>query len=139
MSDHLTPEKRSWNMSHIKSKDTSIELEVRKWLFHNGYRFRKNVKILPGKPDIVMNSYKTVIFVHGCFWHRHKGCKRASTPKSRTDYWLAKFEKNIANDLKHQQELEAMGYRVIVLWECELTKDLDATMKRVTEILGAPH
>ena len=84
MSDKLTPEKRSWNMSRIKGKDTKIEVEVRKYLFSKGYRFRKNDKRYPGKPDIVLPKYHVVIFVHGCFWHRHEGCKDATTPKTRT-------------------------------------------------------
>ena len=139
MADTLTPEKRSWNMSRIHSKDTSIEVAVRLWLFHHGYRYRKNVKDLPGKPDIVLRPYKTVFFVQGCFWHRHPGCKDATTPKTRTDFWEQKFNKNIENDIKHHAALEKMGYRVIVIWECEITKNLDKTMERVSAELGAPH
>ena len=98
MSDKLTPEKRSWNMSRIKGKDTKIEVEVRKYLFSKGYRFRKNDKRYPGKPDIVLPKYHVAIFVHGCFWHRHEGCKDATTPKTRTEFWLEKFDKNVKND-----------------------------------------
>lgn len=101
MSDSLTPEKRSWNMSRIHAKDTSIEMKVRKYLFSQGFRYRKNVSSLPGKPDIVFPKYRTVVFIHGCFWHRHEGCKRATTPKSRVEYWLPKFERNVENDKKH--------------------------------------
>ena len=136
--DNRSKEARSENMSHIPSKDTSIEMKVRKWLFHQGYRYRKNVKSLPGKPDIVLNSYKTVIFIHGCFWHRHAGCKDATTPKTRTDFWNEKFERNVANDNKHLVELEKMGYRVIVIWECEITKNFEATMKIIATMLGEP-
>ena len=139
MADSLTPEKRSWNMSRIHSTDTDIEIKVRKWLFHQGYRYRKNVKKLPGKPDIVLNGYQTVIFVHGCFWHRHPGCKDATTPKSRTDFWLEKFERNVSNDEKHRVELEAIGYTVVVLWECEINKHFDETMAKVVKVLGPPH
>lgn len=139
MADTLDQEKRSWNMSRIRSKDTSIEVKVRKWLFHHGYRYRKNVKSLPGKPDVVLNGYMTVIFVHGCFWHRHSGCRDTSTPKTRTDFWNEKFERNVANDKKHQSELEKMGYRVIVVWECEISKCFDETMNRIVEVLGPPR
>ena len=105
MSDKLTPEKRSWNMSRIKGKDTKIEVEVRKYLFSKGYRFRKNDKRYPGKPDIVLPKYHVAIFVHGCFWHRHEGCKDATTPKTRTEFWLEKFDKNVKNDQIKQEKL----------------------------------
>lgn len=136
--DIKSKEARSANMSHIRSKDTSIEIKVRKWLFQQGYRYRKNVKSLPGKPDIVLNSYNTVIFIHGCFWHRHPGCKDATTPKTRTDFWSGKFERNVENDNKHLIELEKMGYQVIVIWECEIEKHFEGTMNAVAELLGPP-
>lgn len=120
MTDHISPEHRSWNMSRIKGKDTSIEVQVRSWLFSRGFRFRKNDKRYPGKPDIVLPKYKTVIFINGCFWHRHEGCKYATTPKTNREYWEKKFERNVTNDRLHQQQLEDMGWQVIVLWECEL-------------------
>lgn len=135
MADHLTPEKRSWNMAQIKGKDTSVEVTVRKYLFSNGYRFRKTDKRYPGKPDIVLPKYKTVIFIHGCFWHRHPGCKRATTPKSNVEYWNSKFQKNVENDTKHQEELEAMGWKVIVLWECEIQKHYEETMEKLLHSL----
>ncbi|MDD7679197.1 MAG: DNA mismatch endonuclease Vsr [Stecheria intestinalis] len=118
-------------MSRIKSKDTKPEIAVRQYLFANGFRFRKNDKRYPGKPDIVLPKYHTIIFVHGCFWHRHEGCKQATTPKSRTDFWLEKFQKNVQNDAKHIQELKNMGWKVIVLWECELEKQFEETMRNV--------
>lgn len=124
MTDHITPEHRSWNMSRIKGKDTKIEVQVRSWLFSRGFRFRKNDKRYPGKPDIVLPKYKTIIFINGCFWHRHEGCKYATTPKTRTDFWLEKFERNIANDKLHVQQLEEQGWKVITLWECELKKSV---------------
>lgn len=96
-------------MSRIHGKDTSIELKVRKWLYHQGLRYRKNVSALPGKPDIVLRPYKTVIFIQGCFWHRHSGCKNATTPKTRTEFWQNKFDINVANDEKHISELQNMG------------------------------
>lgn len=135
MADHLTPEKRSWNMSQIHSTDTTIEVKVRKELFRRGFRYRKNVKALPGKPDIVLPKYRTVIFVHGCFWHRHQGCKDATMPKSRTEFWQEKFNKNIANDIKHQSELEAMGWRVITIWECEVNRDFETTIAQVENLI----
>ena len=119
MTDHLSKEKRSWNMSRIKSKDTSPEKTVRSLLHAMGYRFRLHGKVnnrlyksgvLPGKPDIVLTKYKTVIFVHGCFWHRHKGCKRATTPKTRTEWWMNKFDRNVSNDIKHQHVLRELGW-----------------------------
>lgn len=128
MSDKLTPEKRSWNMSQIKGKDTKIEVEVRKYLFSKGYRFRKNDKRYPGKPDIVLPKYHVAIFVHGCFWHRHEGCKDATTPKTRTEFWLEKFDKNVKNDQIKQEKLKEMGWRVIVIWECELKRDFKGIM-----------
>lgn len=129
MSDKLTPEKRSWNMSRIKGKDTKIEVEVRKYLFSKGYRFRKNDKRYPGKPDIVLPKYHVAIFVHGCFWHRHAGCKDATTPKTRTEFWLEKFDKNVKNDRIKQEKLRELGWKVIVIWECEIKKDLIKTME----------
>lgn len=131
MSDRLTPERRSWNMSRIKGKDTKIEVEVRKYLFSKGYRFRKNDKRYPGKPDIVLPKYQVAIFVHGCFWHRHEGCKDATTPKTRTEFWLEKFDKNVRNDQIKQEKLRELGWRVFVIWECELKKDFLETMERL--------
>lgn len=132
MADHLTPEKRSWNMAHIRSKDTSPEVMVRKYLFSKGFRYRKNVSSLPGKPDIVLPKYHSIIFVHGCFWHGHPGCKRANIPKSREEYWIPKLSRNIDNDKKHCSELISMGWKVIVIWECELKKKtFHETMNRV--------
>lgn len=110
-------------MSRIKGKDTKIEVEVRSWLFSRGFRFRKNDKRYPGKPDIVLPKYKTVIFINGCFWHRHAGCKYATTPKTRTEFWLEKFERNIRNDEIHRQQLEDMGWKVITIWECQLKRN----------------
>lgn len=129
MSDKLTPERRSWNMSRIKGKDTKIEVEVRKYLFSKGYRFRKNDKRYPGKPDIVLPKYHVAIFVHGCFWHRHEGCKDATTPKTRTEFWLEKFDKNVKNDQIKQEKLRELGWKVIVIWECELKKNFMKTME----------
>ena len=120
--DHLTPKMRSWNMSRIRGTDTKPEVLVRSMLHRAGYRFRKNVSTLPGKPDIVLPKYKTVIFVHGCFWHRHKGCKDATTPKSNKTFWKKKFERNVSNDRKHVRDLKKLGWKVVAVWECETRK-----------------
>lgn len=133
MADSLSKEKRSWNMSKIRSKDTAIEVKVRKYLFSRGFRYRKNVKTLPGKPDIVLSKYKTIIFIHGCFWHRHEGCKDATTPKTRTDFWEEKFRKNVENDQLHTRQLVEMGWKVLVLWECEIENNFEATMTFLIE------
>ena len=116
-------------MSRIRGKDTSIEVIVRKYLFSKGYRFRKNVVDLPGKPDIVLPKYRTVIFIHGCYWHRHPGCKYSYTPKTNCVFWEKKFATNVANDLKNQELLEAEGWTVITIWECDIKKRFDATME----------
>ena len=118
MSDTFSPEARHRCMSHIRSKDTSPELTVRKWLFANGFRFRLHRKDLPGKPDIVLPKYKTVIFVNGCFWHHHANCRYGYMPKSNLAYWEQKFARNIARDQKEQQELRELGWSVIIVWEC---------------------
>jgi DNA mismatch endonuclease, patch repair protein len=116
--DRLTKERRSWNMSRIRGKNTSPELIVRRLLHRMGYRFRLHVKNLPGKPDIVLPKYKTVIFVHGCFWHRHKGCRNCTTPTNRREFWLEKLNGNAARDKLHQRALRKLGWRAIVIWEC---------------------
>jgi DNA mismatch endonuclease, patch repair protein len=133
MTDHLTPSHRSWNMSRIHSKNTKPEKIVRSMLFSLGFRFRINRKDLPGKPDVVLPRYKTVIFVHGCFWHRHN-CKDATMPKSNTDFWEKKFSANVERDKRVKVELEDLGWRVITVWSCEL-KDMETLKSRlVSEI-----
>ena len=133
MTDHLTPSHRSWNMSRIHSKNTKPEKIVRSMLFSMGFRFRINRKDLPGKPDIVLPRYKTVIFVHGCFWHRHN-CKDATMPKSNTDFWEKKFSANVERDKRVKVELKDLGWRVITVWSCEL-KDMETLKQRlVSEI-----
>ena len=129
--DKLTPEHRSWNMSHIRGKDTKIEVMVRKYLFAKGYRYRKNDKRFPGKPDIVLPKYKTVIFVNGCFWHQHVGCKQGRLPKSNVEYWKAKLSKNVLNDQIHVAQIIEMGWIPVTLWECELSNDFESTMDRL--------
>ena len=117
---HNLSEQRSRNMSAIKSKNTKPEFAVRKLLHSMGYRFRLHRKDLPGSPDIVLPKYKTVIFVHGCFWHRHANCKYASTPKTRKEFWESKFKANVKRDLEIQEKIKNIGWQSLVIWECEL-------------------
>ena len=133
MADVHSKETRSFNMSRIRSKDTKPELLVRKFLHKNGFRYRLHVKDLPGKPDIVLAKYKTVIFVHGCFWHGHKGCKYFVVPKTRTEWWINKIQANIANDLKAEENLISLGWKTVTIWECELKKD--ALNVKLSELL----
>lgn len=136
MTDRLTSEKRSWNMGRIHGKDTSIEVKVRKRLFSHGYRYRKNDKRLPGKPDIVLPKYKSVIFIHGCFWHRHPGCKNATMPKTRVEFWQEKFDRNVENDKLHKDQLEALGWDVIIIWECEIEEQFDKVIFMIESSLN---
>jgi len=122
--DILSKEKRSWNMSRIKSRDTKPELIVRSLLHRLGYRFRLHSSKLPGRPDIVLKKYGTVIFVHGCFWHRHEGCPKAYSPKSRVTFWQGKFEENVKRDRRKITELKNLGWKVMTIWECQ-TGDVD--------------
>jgi len=119
MPDIYSKQKRSEIMSHISSKETKPEIMVRKFLFANGLRFRKNVKDLPGKPDIVLPKYKTVIFIHGCFWHGHT-CKRGTLPATNAEFWENKIGGNIERDKRNVSELEKQGWKVIVIWQCEI-------------------
>jgi DNA mismatch endonuclease (patch repair protein) len=122
MADVHSKAVRSYNMSRIKGKDTKPEMLVRKFLFANGFRYHLHVKTLPGKPDIVLPKYKTVIFIHGCFWHGHDGCKYFVVPKTRTEWWLNKIIGNISSDSRNIESLRLYGWNIIVLWECELRK-----------------
>lgn len=122
MSDVLTPEQRYRNMAAIHSASTKPELRLRHALWHLGFRYRVNDKRLPGTPDIVLPKYRTVIFVHGCFWHGHKDCKNASTPKTNTAFWTAKIQRNQQRDQEVWRQLEAKGWYVLIVWECELKK-----------------
>lgn len=136
MPDVHSPEVRSYNMSRIKGKNTKPEEIVCKYLFSQGYRYRKNVAKLPGKPDIVLAKYSTCIFVNGCFWHGHEGCKYFVWPKDNADFWKEKIEKNILRDERNQQDLRKMGWHVIVIWECQLKKtEREETLKNLIEIL----
>ena len=120
MADVHSVATRSYNMSRIKGKNTKPEMLVRKYLFAHGFRYRLHSKKLPGKPDIVLPKYKTVIFVHGCFWHGHKDCKYFVVPKTRTDWWLNKINGNKANEVKKVEALQQAGWKVLTVWECQL-------------------
>lgn len=134
--DRISKERRSWNMSQIKSKDTEPEIAVRSVLHRMGYRFRLHRDDLPGTPDIVLPKYNTVVSVHGCYWHRHPGCQYAYTPKSRVEFWQAKFDENVERDNRDQEALEDLGWNVIVVWECE-TRDLDSLAQRLDAALSS--
>lgn len=132
MVDKFSKETRSYVMSQVKGKDTKPEILVRKYLFSKGLRFRKNDKRYPGTPDIVLPKYRTVVFVNGCFWHFHEGCKYASIPKSNVDFWEKKLYRNRERDKHNQKELESMGWTVITVWECKLKKDkLEQTLEEL--------
>ena len=127
---------RSYNMSQIKGKNTKPELLVRKYLFSQGFRYRVNVRSLPGTPDIVLKKYKTAIFINGCFWHGHEGCKYFVWPKTREAFWKEKINKNIRRDAQNIEKLKSAGWNVIVIWECELKKDkLEFTLNNVANEL----
>ena len=138
MADTMTREQRHRCMSHIKGKNTKPERIVRSWLWRQGYRYRLNVKRLPGCPDIVLPKYSTAIFVNGCVWHAHEGCDKYRMPKTNIDFWTAKFQNNKARDERNYQLLHKMGWYVLVVWECQLMNDcrntLIALSRRLSEI-----
>lgn len=138
MADVHSKRIRSYNMSQIRSKNTKPELIVRKALFAAGFRYRLHDKKLPGKPDIVLKKYKTIIFVHGCFWHGHKKCRYFVVPKTRTKWWLNKINTNIVNDVKAVKALRKEGWSIINIWECDLKKNkTDTTLLKVLKRLNA--
>lgn len=137
--DKLTPEHRRWNMQRIRSANTKPEITVRSLLHRLGFRFRLHRKDLPGKPDIVLPKYKTVVLVHGCFWHRHPGCKCATTPGTRKDFWKRKFEDNILRDKLVREKLQELDWNIVVVWQCELS-NLDVVAHRLeNEIYKGIH
>jgi|SRR5579859_6434837 len=134
MTDVHSSDTRSFNMSKIKGKDTKPEILVRKFLFAKGFRYRLHERSLPGKPDLVLSRYKAAIFVNGCFWHGHSGCKYFIVPKTRTEWWLEKIGKNKINDRKNSRKLLALGWNVLKVWECELKKTkIDFTLERLAQ------
>ena len=142
MADVHTKEIRSFNMSRIKGKDTKPEMLVRKYLHAHGLRYRLHSAGLPGRPDVVLSKYKTVVFIHGCFWHRHKECRYFVVPKTRTEFWMNKIGRNAANDDRQREALTAAGWRVLTIWECELKptvrdKNLSFLLTNIVGVLGA--
>jgi DNA mismatch endonuclease (patch repair protein) len=123
MADVHDKKTRSYNMSRIRAKDTKPEMLVRRFLHAQGFRYKLHDKTLPGKPDLVLPKYKTVIFIHGCFWHGHEGCRYYVVPKTRTEWWLNKINTNSSNDDKAVNTLKKQGWRIIILWECDLKAD----------------
>lgn len=140
MADVKTPEQRSRNMAAIKGKDTKPEMIVRKYLFSRGMRFRVQVRKLPGKPDIVLPKYKTAIFVNGCFWHGHEGCKYFRLPKSNVEFWKEKIERNIERDKESMQALFDLGWKVVRVWECELRNkaNREETLNKIYTSITSP-
>ena len=136
MADIISKEKRSWVMSRVHGKDTTPERIVRSYLFSRGLRFRLFSKKLPGHPDVVLPKYKAVIEIRGCFWHRHPGCKIASTPKSNIAFWQEKFDRNVARDARNEAAIRALGWRYFVVWECELSRKADRA-QRLSDLYDA--
>jgi len=135
MTDRISKERRSWNMSRIRNKDTGPERTVRSMLHRMGYRFRLHSKNLPGSPDIVLPKYRTVIFVNGCFWHRHQGCPSTYTPKSRPAFWQSKFITNVERDKENVNRLLKLGWRVEIIWECEI-KNIERLEQKICCLLA---
>lgn len=133
MADKISSEKRSEIMSKIKGTDTKIEIMVRKYLYKKGFRYRKNCSDILGTPDISIKKYKVAIFVNGCFWHGHEGCKKFKIPKTRTEFWSTKISKNIDRDQKVISRLESEGWNIFVIWECEIESDFDRTMELLVD------
>lgn len=134
--DRLTAEHRSWNMSRIQGKNTAPEIAMRSMLHRSGLRFRLQEKKLPGKPDIVLPKFKAAIFVHGCFWHRHEGCKYCYMPKTRHEFWNGKFERTVQRDAEQISALSQKGWLPVVVWEYEIKEKPQGTLKKVQNILA---
>jgi DNA mismatch endonuclease (patch repair protein) len=135
--DHLSPEERSELMSRINSTETEPEQLTRSLLHRAGYRFRKNVLELPGSPDVVLPKYDTVIFVHGCYWHRHECRKGRSVPSTNREFWLEKFERNVERDTENEEALRKEGWQVLTVWECELNDDPVEAVEQLMEDLDS--
>ena len=137
MADNQSKEVRSKNMSHIRSTNSKPEEIVRKYLFSKGFRYRKNVRTMPGCPDIVLPKYHTVILVNGCFWHKHD-CGRFVLPSSNTEYWIPKINRNVERDKQNHKKLIDMGWKVLIIWECKLKKNVreDRLERLIKEIKG---
>jgi DNA mismatch endonuclease, patch repair protein len=133
--DRLTPERRSWLMSRVRGKNTNPEMRVRRVAHALGLRFRLHRRDLPGKPDLVFPKHRVALFVHGCFWHRHPGCRKATDPKSREEYWQAKFSDNVERDARVVEKLEKLGWRVGTIWECE-SKSEDVIAAQLSALIN---
>ena len=136
MADTLTPERRSRNMARIRSKDTAPEMAVRRMVWAMGYRYRLHAKELPGKPDLVFRPRRKAIFVHGCFWHQHRGCREGRVPGSNLDYWPEKLRNNVRRDERNLRRLRRAGWKVLVLWECQVRRQ--AVQARIARFLADP-
>lgn len=134
--DALSPEQRSEQMGRVRSRNTRPEMCVRRLVHRLGYRYRLHRRDLPGSPDLVFPSRRCVIFVHGCFWHRHPGCRNTRTPKSRVEFWTRKFADNVLRDQRNEAELQALGWRHLVVWECETVNDGDITQRIMAFLEG---
>lgn len=132
--DRLTVEQRSWNMSRIKGSDTRPERRVRSVIHQLGFRFSLKRHDLPGRPDIVLVRHRTVIFVHGCFWHRHKNCRNSVLPKTRREFWLAKLNRNVERDKHNLKALKQLGWKVITVWECEIENESKLSRKLLAKL-----
>jgi DNA mismatch endonuclease (patch repair protein) len=140
MVDRISKERRSWNMSRIRGKDTKPERVLRSLLHWSGFRFRLHDPALPGRPDIVLKKYRAAIFVHGCYWHRHPGCPNATTPGTRQKFWKEKFDRTVERDRQKAAELTALGWRVVTVWECELERDPAAVLSNIRhQLVEARH
>lgn len=141
MADIFTKFKRSQIMASVTAEDTKPEVLVRSFLFRQGFRFRKNVKTLPGKPDIVLHKYKSIVFIHGCFWHGHRNCKKSIRPTTNVIFWNTKIDNNMARDKKVLKELKRLGWRVFVIWECDLRSNqlFEKELQKLVENLKANH
>ncbi len=132
--DSLSPEERSERMSRVRGKDTKPELVVRKLVWAMGYRYRLHSRKLPGRPDLVFSGRKKLIFVHGCFWHQHENCRQYRMPRTRLDFWLPKLESNKRRDARVREELDALGWNILILWECEL-KNMEELATRISHFM----
>lgn len=138
MIDIVDSKVRSRMMANIKSKNTKPELLVRKFLHAHGFRYKLHDRTLPGNPDIVLPKYKTVIFIHGCFWHRHSACVLAYNPKSNVEVWQRKFESNVKRDMAAQIQLSNAGWKILIIWECELRRDAEYHLEKLSKDIKAP-
>lgn len=137
MADVHSPAQRSFNMSRIRGKDTAPEIRLRSLLHRAGHRFRLHRKDLPGRPDIVLPRAKIAVYVHGCYWHRHEGCRLSTMPSSNVDFWRAKFERTVERDQENIQALKVAGWTPVVIWECELRTGPEATLHRIQKAIGS--